>query len=734
MHRRHLSTQLELTGLRRQLKQSCLRLVIRVLMGTTALIACGTDHFASAQDSDFPAFELPRLADPSPTPAQPVRPADERDDVRPAGRQPRQPLDDINEPSRRDPGRSSRGSGESIPLSPVDPDELDGLRNFGTPATPGSRRPRITDPSMDEDSSVLPPDSEGRFPVIRPRATADTAFDWTQQPVSIADIEIGRTWPFEHGEATLSEIETDAYVDIIRAIENKRTTPPQLADGMNVTSLWEASFYRYAQVRRQAWTNGTLKLHVTTSDLADPFSSGSTISATDELSNVHEPKDYSLQIDMKAHPQDFIGRPIVIYGLFKPRGLRELQAARSLEGEEQVYRLQTGLLRNLQDTETIAMIDAAAYVDSQSQTVPSSAWPATPIAIPVVVKGWFIKRWKEQPLIYTDVLRILTPKPYDKYIQEYVVSKQPVSDDEGWMYYETLRQLQVTSGEVQSALALADQNQRVQELLDDAKQKASADLLSLENQLRSGKITREGDAKTAGYEALKRRLERQMELRVRRADQNLKSPQTFPMFVDLFDDPDRWQGHLVTLRGHVRRVSKYNGDTTLFDGQPLYELWLFPADSYHNPAVIVTPSIPQDFPVSGDLIDGVTVTGCFFKMYRYRGQEKIRPAPLLLAGRIEWNPTPEHVLKLVDAGYIPAEAPIVAVARSQGRRVSDTVILIVGFIALMAAMTLWGRVQRDRRERKRLLSLVDEKPIFRQTPQELYSRSFADSAIEPTRG
>jgi len=30
-------------------------------------------------------------------------------------------------------------------------------------------------------------------------------------------------------------------------------------------------------------------------------------------------------------------------------------------------------------------------------------------------------------------------------------------------------------------------------------------------------------------------------------------------------------------------------------------------------------------------------------------------------------------------------------------------------------MTIWGRVQRDRRERERLLQLVDEQPDFHQT-------------------
>ncbi len=650
-------------------------------------------------------------------------PVDERDDRERPIPSPRDRDLDLD----RDPDRNS---GRSMPLEPIGPGDLDGLRNFGSPRPSDDRRMPRGDSS--DESSVLPPDNEGRFPVIRPKTGE---FDWSQQTVSIADIEVGRDWKFEHDKATLTDDETSDYVHLIRMVENKRTTRPYVADGVNVTSLWEASFYRFAQVRRQAWTNGTLKLHLKSSDLSDPFAAGNTtLSATDELPNASEPNQYSLELDMKAHPKDFVGRPIVMYGLFRPRGVRELLADRSLDGEEQVYQLKTGFLRNLQDTETIAMVDAAAYVDSQAQTEPSRAWPSTPVAIPVVVKGWYVKRWQGQPLIYTDVLRILTPKPYDRYIQDFVSSKQPVNDDEAWLYYETLRQLQVTSGDVQSALALADQNERVQELLAAAKQQAAADRLSLENQLRSGKIKREDEANSPGFETLRRRIERQIDLRVRRADQHLKTPETFPMFVDLFDDPDRWQGHLITLRGHVRRISQYEGDSTLFDGQTLYELWLFPPDSMHNPAVIVTPSVPRDFPVNAELVDGVSVTGCFFKMYRYRGQEKIRPAPLVLAGRIAWNPTPEHVLKLVEAGHIPASAPIVSVAQAQSRRVSDTTILIIGFLVLMGAMTLWGRVQRDRRERKRLLSLVDEKPLFRQTPQEQYSRSFAESGFESFRG
>ena len=47
---------------------------------------------------------------------------------------------------------------------------------------------------------------------------------------------------------------------------------------------------------------------------------------------------------------------------------------------------------------------------------------------------------------------------------------------------------------------------------------------------------------------------------------------------------------------------------------------------------------------------------------------------------------------------------------NSGNPVSDTMMLLFGFIALLATMTVWGRVQRDRRERDRLKLLVDERP------------------------
>jgi hypothetical protein len=184
----------------------------------------------------------------------------------------------------------------------------------------------------------------------------------------------------------------------------------------------------------------------------------------------------------------------------------------------------------------------------------------------------------------------------------------------------------------------------------------------------------------------------------------------------------------------VRRVTTYSGDSTLFNGQPLHELWLFTDDSQQNPAVIVTPSLPRDFPVSAEIVDSVTVTGCFFKMYVYRSQQDNRLAPLLLAGHVSWTPTADQVLSLAKNGHLPAGSPLVTTAKSQSRSINDTMVLVLGFLTLLMAMTAWGRVQRDRRERRRLMSLVDERPDFRQTSQDLFSGPFADPRIEPTRG
>ena len=665
----------------------------------------------SGASSPGPVDSEPRSTRPSPRPSTSTRPS-----TRPPRSSRDAGLDDslLLDPVTLDPVEEPRS-----PFRNRQPGESSGLNGRPLPRTPIGDTGRTTLPPA---TDAIPEDGEG--------------FDWTLQPVSIADIQIGNEWIFEHGKPNLTEAEEDDYVHLIRSVMDRRTLAPgELPDNVNLTSVWETAFYRFAEVRKLAWQNGKLPLQTKTIDHADPFGTSNVLSSTDSVFKARELTRYSLQADMQSHPADFVGRPVVIYGLFTPLGSKDLQARRTLEGEEQFFTLQRGMLRNLQNTQTIAMVDAISYVDPQSQNRPSAAWPVEKrVAIPVMIKGWFVKLWQQQPLIFTDVARILTPRPYDEYIREHVRSKRKVSDEESWLYHETLRQLQITSGDVQAAIALEEQKTRVKELLRDIREKAASDRRVLEAQLRNGSITKNDDDKTEGYESRRKRLERQLSLRESRFATHQQDPDSFPMYVDVFQNPDRWHGRLVTLKGHVRRVITYNGDSTLFDSQPLHELWLFTDDSQSNPAVVVTPSLPADFPVSSPLTDSVTVTGCFFKMYVYRSQQENRMAPLLLAGHVSWNPSAEHIVDLAKEGHIPATSKLLALAKSQTRSVNDTMVLLLGFVVLLVAMTVWGRVQRDRRERKRILSVVDERPDFRQTSQDIFSGPFADPRIEPTRG
>lgn len=637
--------------------------------------------------------------------------------------------------------------------NPADPDLRDRGESNRRGSSSASGRTRVR-PPLREDPMPLPDDRSlplrDPFASGQPRRfdevtdpgllaedpTGVAGFDWTVQPVTLADLEVGHPWAFEHTKPNLSEAEVDDYVRLIRAVKDRKSSVElNLPEDVNITSAWESAFYRYTEARRQAWLNNRISLQPARSGLSDPID-GPVVSTTDSITAPVNLKSYSLIADMQSHPSDFVGRPVVLYGLFTPSGINQLKAKQTLEGEKSVYRLQRGLLRNLSDTAYIAVIDAEGYVDYDSQNEAIEAWPVEQrISYPVLVKGWFVKSIGGQPLVYCDVLRVLTPRPYDESIRANVRSRRRVSDDESWLYYETLRQLQITSPKIQAGLALADQQLRVESLMREVDQKATADRALLQKALEKGTFGDTDPRKNETFQTRLTQLERQMKQRLNRYRDYQQHPENFPMFVDVFQHPDRWQGHLITLRGHVRRVTSHEGDSVLFNGQPLHELWLFTDDSQHNPTVIVTPSLPAEFPRNADTVDSVTVTGCLFKMYVYASQNENRIAPLLLAGRIDWNPTNDQILKLAEGGHLASGSRLLAAAKAKsGRPVSDTMLLLFGFVTLLATMTVWGRVQRDRREHQRLMRLVDERPDFRQTSQDVYSGPFAESRFEPTRG
>ncbi len=119
---------------------------------------------------------------------------------------------------------------------------------------------------------------------------------------------------------------------------------------------------------------------------------------------------------------------------------------------------------------------------------------------------------------------------------------------------------------------------------------------------------------------------------------NLDRKGQVPLFADMFRNPQAYTGQLVSLRGHIRKVMSYPADENDFGVTTLHELWLFPADSQSNPVVVVCTELPADFPKDSEIIDNVSVTGYFFKVYGYQAQDAARGAPLILAHRPSWNP------------------------------------------------------------------------------------------------
>ncbi len=124
----------------------------------------------------------------------------------------------------------------------------------------------------------------------------------------------------------------------------------------------------------------------------------------------------------------------------------------------------------------------------------------------------------------------------------------------------------------------------------------------------------------------------------------------FPVFVDLYENvrrPKVYLGKPITLRGHLRKLVEMPAGENPHGIETLYEAWLFTSDSQQHPTVLVMTSVPEGLleevrrlkaanrPV---LVNGVSGSGFFFKMYGYPAADAYRFAPLVLGGQLEWSP------------------------------------------------------------------------------------------------
>ena len=165
-----------------------------------------------------------------------------------------------------------------------------------------------------------------------------------------------------------------------------------------------------------------------------------------------------------------------------------------------------------------------------------------------------------------------------------------------------------------------------------------------------------------------------------------RKPSEFQPFVDLFQNPDEYRGRPISLHGVLRKLTKFDPGKNTLGIEEAYEGWLYTDDAQSNPTVVVFTSKPQKLLVGGDLTEEIRVTGYFLKMYGYEAQDVTRKAPLLLAGEVEWRPSPEKY-----------------VAKS----LSLETYLLAGLVVLLVAYAMWHTNRREMTGRARPDSEVD---------------------------
>ena len=107
-------------------------------------------------------------------------------------------------------------------------------------------------------------------------------------------------------------------------------------------------------------------------------------------------------------------------------------------------------------------------------------------------------------------------------------------------------------------------------------------------------------------------------------------------YTVLMLDAERYRGRPITLEGRLHRLLPLptRGESSRSD--PLYEAWLFTADSGTDPYRVVCVEVDDRLPVGKELQPPprVRVTGLFFKRQGYASRGGLHVAPLLLARRL----------------------------------------------------------------------------------------------------
>jgi hypothetical protein len=365
------------------------------------------------------------------------------------------------------------------------------------------------------------------------------------------------------------------------------------------------------------------------------------------------PGEFNHLSAVRRNPSAYVGRPIVLHG-------RVTDLLRSNSGE-----VTTNLLA-LDSDEILARIDVVNANNARRQ------FPAG--GFPVRVVGFLIKTLEgNTPYFCTQQLDWLTVEANPRAFDAVRHKTRGIRQEEATAYYETLLRSRILPLTAQQQVADRVLAKRINDRWENAQlvhqqQRGQADIVSRTDQTKAQEMIRVADATKVAEQ--------------RRHESYSKDPKTFPIFADVFMNPDSYVGKPVTMTGHVRRVMKYDADVDRFGSGQLHELWLFTDDSQQNPAVVVCSDLPKGFPTDDQVVQGVTVTGYFFKLYRYAADDANRAAPMLLAHSVKWQPVTSTYAGFGSLGTL-----------------TTVIAMFLGFAFLMY---LWLNNEGDRRAREAL--------------------------------
>jgi hypothetical protein len=119
-------------------------------------------------------------------------------------------------------------------------------------------------------------------------------------------------------------------------------------------------------------------------------------------------------------------------------------------------------------------------------------------------------------------------------------------------------------------------------------------------------------------------------------------------YAHLFNEPKKYRGEVIFLKGKLYRVRKYDAPLTLQTSANIrsyYEGWVFCEDYGANPFCILFTELPPGVEVAEQMDVPVEFAGYFYKKYRYKAGDNFknterRDAPLLIGHGLIARPKP----------------------------------------------------------------------------------------------